>query len=120
MGVDIEAVNEAKEHMTCYGNYYDKNGNDCPDGKAGLCSYCVECQRECVYYQEEWEIKKGEKMEGIAEGLIVSVSFSDDKTGVMCVGRKQKGKDVDIINAFQNEEAWELYQKLITQKKKEE
>lgn len=43
-------ASEGREHEACFGNYYDKNGKVCEDGAAGLCSYCVECQRECPYY----------------------------------------------------------------------
>ena len=43
-------INEGKNHKSCFGEYYDKDGNVCEDGKSGLCSYCVECQRECIYY----------------------------------------------------------------------
>ena len=48
----------------------------------------------------------------IAEALIVSVSLSDNNTGVLVVGKKAPGKDVQVINAFQGEEAWNLYNKL--------
>lgn len=49
-----------------------------------------------------------------AESVIVSVDFSHgvDK-GILLVGRQKKGV-VTIINAFQGEEAEELYKKLIT------
>lgn len=45
-----EYAEEAQKHMSCFGNYYDKDGNVCPDGESGLCNYCVECQRNCIYY----------------------------------------------------------------------
>lgn len=47
---------------------------------------------------------------------IVSWDFShgNDK-GVLLVGHQQKGK-MDIVNAFQGEEAYELYKKLSTKK----
>ena len=45
-----EYVEYAKEHKECFGNYYDADGNVCEDGSSGLCNYCVECQRECIYY----------------------------------------------------------------------
>lgn len=49
--------------------------------------------------------------------LIVSWSFSGGKDhSVLIVGQKKPGKDIDIINAFQGEEAEELYHKLVTRK----
>lgn len=36
--------------MSCYGQYYDEKGNVCENSVAGLCSYCVECQKDCIYY----------------------------------------------------------------------
>lgn len=54
-----------------------------------------------------------------ADSIIVSVDFSNGKdVGVLIVGRQKNGK-VDIINAFQGEEAESLYTKLTTVKKKE-
>jgi len=37
----------------------------------------------------------------------------------MVVGRKRMNQSVEIINAFQGDEARELYEKLVTKKKKE-
>lgn len=52
--------------------------------------------------------------------FIVSWDFSNgEDTGVLIVGKKLLGKDAVVINAFQGEEALELYQKLATVKKKE-
>lgn len=52
------------------------------------------------------------KTENINEAVIVSVSLKENRTGVLVVGRKAPGKDVQVINAFQGEEAWKLYEKL--------
>lgn len=41
----------------------------------------------------------------------IIVSFDSENT-VMLVGRKVPKKDVEVINAFQGEEARELYRKL--------
>ena len=41
----------------------------------------------------------------------IIVSFDSENT-VMLVGRKAPKKDVEVINAFQGEEARELYRKL--------
>lgn len=43
--------------------------------------------------------------------VIVSWDFSNRDTGVLIVGKQKNGK-IDIINAFQGDEAYELYQKL--------
>lgn len=49
--------------------------------------------------------------------ILVSVDLADnDDTGVLIVGRKRMNQSVEIINAFQGEEAKELYKKLITKK----
>ena len=48
--------------------------------------------------------------------LLVGISFSKDDTGVLIVGRKRLNQSIDIINAFQDEEALELYKKLTTKK----
>jgi hypothetical protein len=53
----------------------------------------------------------------INESFIVSVDFSKEDTGVLIVGKQTKGK-VDIVNAFQGEEAWDLFNKLTTIKEK--
>lgn len=50
----------------------------------------------------------------IHESLIVGISFTGDSK-VLVVGRQNKGL-VDVVNAFQGEEAEELYKKLITKK----
>ena len=57
-------------------------------------------------------------MSNLSDTLLVSISFSDKDTGVLVVGRKRKNQSIDIINAFQGDEALELYNKLVTQKEK--
>lgn len=50
---------------------------------------------------------------------IVSWDFSHgNDVGVLLVGKQENGK-VDIVNAFQGEEAMEIYMKLSTVKTKE-
>lgn len=44
-----EYIEGIKEHKICFGEYMDEDDNICEDGFAGLCSYCVECRRECKY-----------------------------------------------------------------------
>lgn len=46
--------------------------------------------------------------------LIIGYDFSAKDTGVLIVGKKAKGEAVDVINAFQGKEAYDLLQKLIT------
>lgn len=60
-------------------------------------------------------------MENMIQTLLVAY---DLKSGVLVVGEKDKGQSVNPINAFQGEEARELYQKLVLKRgsfvKKEE
>lgn len=56
----------------------------------------------------------------MVDSILVSVDFSNkNDTGVMVVGRKRMNQSVEIINAFQGDEARELYERLIATKKKE-
>ena len=56
----------------------------------------------------------------MVDSILVSVDFlNKDGTGVLIVGRKRMNQSVDLINAFQGDEARELYEKLVTKKKKE-
>lgn len=48
--------------------------------------------------------------------LLVSVNFSGEGVGVLLVGRKKKKQAVDIINAFQGEDAKKIYEMLVTKK----
>ena len=53
----------------------------------------------------------------INESLLVGVDFTNgEDVGVLIVGRKRPNQSVEIINAFQGEEAEELYNKLIGKK----
>ena len=52
--------------------------------------------------------------------LLISIDFSHGKdVGVLIVGRKLPNQEVTIVNAFQGEDAYELYEKLTTKMKKE-
>ena len=57
-------------------------------------------------------------MTNLSDTLLFSISFSDKDTGVLVVGRKRKNQSIEIVNAFQGDEALELYNKLVTQKEK--
>ena len=57
-------------------------------------------------------------MTNLSDTLLVSISFSAQDTGVLIVGRKRKNQSIEIVNAFQGDEALELYKKLVTQKEK--
>lgn len=60
-------------------------------------------------------------MKKTSDSLIVGFDSSAGKGGtVLVVGRKKPREAVDIINAFEGEEALELYKKLITPKAKNE
>lgn len=50
-----------------------------------------------------------------ATSLIVSLSFSPSKKdAILIVGKKEPGKDVEIVNAFEGDNAFALYE-LLTQ-----
>lgn len=54
----------------------------------------------------------------VNESLLVGVDFTNgEDTGVLIVGRKRPNESVEIINAFQGEEAEEFYKKLIGNEK---
>ena len=56
----------------------------------------------------------------MVDSILVSVDFSNkNDTGVMVVGRKRMNQSVEIINAFQGDEARELYERLIPFRRKE-
>lgn len=46
--------------------------------------------------------------------LIVGYSFRNPDEGVLTIGRKDIGKEPEIINAYEGKEAYDLLQKLIT------
>lgn len=51
------------------------------------------------------------------DALIIGYDFSHGKDNtVLVIGRKRPNETVEIINAFQGEEAEELYEKLVTKK----
>lgn len=51
------------------------------------------------------------------ESILVSVTYdTDNKVNLMVVGKKRPNESVDIINAFQGEDAARLYNELITKK----
>ncbi len=55
----------------------------------------------------------------VNESLLVGVDFTNgEDVGVLLVGRQENGV-VKIINAFQGQEAIDIYKKLINVKKKE-
>lgn len=55
-------------------------------------------------------------MSYLSDSLLIGVDFSEKDKGVLIVGKKRLNESVEIINAFQGEEARELYEKLITKK----
>lgn len=60
-------------------------------------------------------------MNSITDTILVSIDLSRNKdNAILIVGRKKPREAVDIINAFDGEEALELYKKLITPKAKNE
>lgn len=55
-----------------------------------------------------------------ATSLIVSLSFSPSKKdAILIVGKKEPGKDIEVVNAFEGDNAFALYE-LLTQPINEE
>ena len=55
----------------------------------------------------------------VSESLVIGIDISENgDNAVLIVGRKQSGTDTEIVNAFQGEEAIELYTKLISKREK--
>ena len=53
-----------------------------------------------------------------SDTLLIGFDFTHGKdVGVLIVGRRE-GKSTNIINAFQGEEALDIYKKLVTKKEK--
>lgn len=51
------------------------------------------------------------------DSLVIGVDFSNkNDIDTMVVGRIRNDQSIDIVNAFQGDEARELYEKLITNK----
>lgn len=56
----------------------------------------------------------------MVDTLLIGVDISKgEDLAVLTVGRKRMNQSVEIVNAFAGKEAIELYEKLITKKKKE-
>lgn len=61
------------------------------------------------------------KKKDIADCVLVSYANNgNDETAILIVGRKNEIQEVDIINAFQGEEAVDIYKKLIPVKEEKE
>lgn len=59
-------------------------------------------------------------MKSITDTLLVSIDLAtDDDSAVLVVGRKRPNQSIEIINAFQSEDAINLYKLLTTVKKGE-
>lgn len=55
-------------------------------------------------------------MKNVSDTFLVSFDYAHGDIPVLIVGRRGTKKELDIINAFMDEEAKELYRKLITKK----
>ena len=56
-------------------------------------------------------------MENLTTSLIIGFDYNEEKdNAILIVGTKTPKKDVEIINAFQGDEAKELYERLTTRK----
>lgn len=51
-------------------------------------------------------------MENKSDTFLVSFDYTHGNIPVLIVGRRGKEKEIDIINAFQGDEAKELYKRL--------
>ena len=59
-------------------------------------------------------------MDKVNGSFIVGFDFTNgEDRGVLIVGKKEIDKQIEIINTFKDEQAWELYLKLTTKKEKE-
>lgn len=59
-------------------------------------------------------------MKSITDTLLVSIDLTTNgDNAVLIVGRKKQNQAVNVINAFQGEEAVELYNRLVTIEKGE-
>ena len=59
-------------------------------------------------------------MKSLTDTLLVSIdSSASENNAVLIVGRKKPNQSVEIVNAFDGEEAVALYKKLTTVKKGE-
>lgn len=68
-------------------------------------------------YEKLTKLGKVDLIARISESLMVGYSFIPEKnTAVLTVGRKRLNESVEIINAFEGEEAIELYGKLTTRR----
>ena len=56
-------------------------------------------------------------MKHLTDAVICSIDF-EGNNGVLIVGRQNRKGGIDIINAFQGEEAMDLYTKLTTKPEK--
>ena len=57
------------------------------------------------------------KKEYLLNTILVSYDYNHPDNAVLIVGRKIFNQSVEIINAFQGDEATELYNKLVTVRK---
>lgn len=58
-------------------------------------------------------------MKSLTDTLLVSIDLSaSENNAVLIVGRKKPNQSVEIVNAFDGEEAVALYKKLTTVKKR--
>lgn len=70
-----------------------------------------------MMYLRSGFLRKEKAMKKTSDSLIVGFDSSAGKDGtVLIVGRKKPREAVDVINAFNGEEALELYEKLVTPK----
>lgn len=70
--------------------------------------------------QKYKKLKQENETKSITDTLLVSIDLSaSENNAVLIVGRKKPNQSVEIVNAFDGEEAVALYKKLTTVKKGE-
>ncbi len=56
-------------------------------------------------------------MAKISEAIVVSIDYDESQNnGILLVGRKKGKGPIEIINAFQGQEALDIYKRLVTAK----
>lgn len=67
--------------------------------------------------RQQWTVWKGDNMSELKDSLLISIDIlSGEDKALLIVGKKKLNKPVDIINAFEGEDAIQIYKMLITKK----
>lgn len=55
-------------------------------------------------------------MKPLTDSVVVAYNVQPGGNGVLIVGRKSKGEVIKVINAFEGDEAREIYNRLVSRK----